>query len=59
MKREIADNREYFVKQNDIFPANDYFCTTKQKMAYPTQPNPIRFSPYPLLLYRNKSLMYA
>ena len=20
MKREIADNREYFVKQNDIFP---------------------------------------
>ena len=53
MKREIADNREYFAKQNDIFPANDYFCTTKQKnVAYPTQPNPIRFSPYSLLFVK-------
>ena len=34
-------------------PANDYFCTTKQKnVAYPTQPNPIRFSPYPLLFVK-------
>ena len=60
MKREIADNREYFAKQNDIFPANDYFCTTKQKMWH-TRRNRILFVSVRIhyFLYRNKSLMYA
>ena len=50
MKREIADNREYFAKQNDIFPRKCLFLYNQTKnVAYPTQPNPIRFSPYPLL----------
>ena len=43
-----------FLPNKMIFsPANDYFCTTKQKnVAYPTQPNPIRFSPYSLLFVK-------
>ena len=59
-KRHFENVRNILPNKMIFSPANDYFCTTKQKMWH-TRRNRILFVSVRIhyFLYRNKSLMYA